>query len=123
MAQALVGIDIGQTRTKVVVFNVDGRVLGMALDCTEAKHPHPRWAERDPDERWVKTASVVRRAFDAAGKGVEIAGLGVNGHSDGLYVVDGAGRPLRSAILATDGRAERIASRLASGVRETGCWR
>ena len=117
MTDALVGIDIGQTRTKAVVFGLDGRQLGIAIDSTEADHPRPFWAERDLEGMWDTIARVVRAALEQAGTGVEVLGVGVSGHSDGLYVVDAAGRSVRPAILATDARAAGQAAELAAGPR------
>jgi L-xylulokinase len=112
---ALVGIDIGQTRTKAVVFDLGGRELSVAIDSTEANHPRPLWAERELEGMWERVSSTVRAALETAGEGVEILGVGVSGHSDGLYLVDAAGRSVRPAILATDARAKRYAAELASG--------
>ncbi len=117
MTDALLGIDIGQTGTKVVVFDVAGRVLGVAIDSTAAEHPHPFWAERELEGAWVRTASTVRMALASAGSGVTVAGVGVSGHSDGLYLVDQDGTAVRPAILATDARARSQAAELGSGAR------
>jgi L-xylulokinase len=117
MPTALVGIDVGQTRTKAVVFDREGVVLGAAIDFTEPDHPRPLWAERNLDSMWARTTDVIRRAVEAAGTVADVVGVGVSGHSDGLYVVDEAGTPLRPAILATDARAARYASELSAGAR------
>ena len=118
---ALVGIDIGQTRTKAVVFGLDGRQLGIAIDSTEADHPRPLWAERELDDMWQKVALVVRAALEQAGTGVEIRGVGVSRHGDGLFVVDAGGRSVRPAILATDARAAARRRRSRPVSAEAGC--
>ncbi len=117
MTDALLGIDIGQTGTKAVVFDLTGRELSVAIDSTEAEHAHPFWAERELASAWRRTASTVRSALTAAGGDVTIMGIGVSGHSDGLYLVDAAGHPVRPAILATDARARSQAAALGSGER------
>jgi L-xylulokinase len=117
MTDALLGIDIGQTGTKAVVFDLLGRELGAAIDSTAAEHPHPFWAERELESSWLRTASTVRTALDSAGvdAGVTVVGVGVSGHSDGLYLLDEEGVAVRLAILATDARARRQAVKLGSG--------
>jgi len=115
MTDALLGVDIGQTRTKAIVVDLGGRELSVAIDSTEASHPRPLWAERELEGMWGRTSSTVRAAVDSAGESVEILGVGVSGHSDGLYLVDAAGRSVRPAILATDARARHCAAELASG--------
>jgi L-xylulokinase len=113
------GIDVGQTRTKAVVFDLAGHELAVAIDATEPTHPRPLWAERELSELWRTTAATVREAVASAGEGVSIIGVGVSGHSDGLYLVDDVGRAVRPAILATDARARRYASELGGGARGT----
>lgn len=119
MTNALVGIDVGQTRTKVVVVDVDGRELSVAIDSTVANHPHPFWAERELDSAWERIASLVRTALAlaTADEEVTIQCVGVSGHSDGLYLVDEDGRAIRPAILATDARSTSYATELAAGSR------
>lgn len=117
MTDALLGIDIGQTGTKAVVFDLAGRELGVAVDSTAAEHPHPFWAERELESAWVRTASTVRTALAAAGGGATVVGVGVSGHSDGLYLLDEAGTAVRPAILATDARARSQATELGRGAR------
>lgn len=117
MTDALLGIDIGQTGTKVVVFDLEGHELSVATDSTAAEHEHPFWAERELESAWLRTSSTVRTAMHAAGERVHVVGVGVSGHSDGLYLLDEAGRPVRPAILATDARARRQAAELGSGSR------
>ena len=117
MTDALLGIDIGQTGTKAVVFDLAGRELGVAIDSTEADHPQPFWAERELDTAWHRTCSTVRTALGSAGDDVTIVGVGVSGHSDGLYLLDEKGQAVRPAILATDARARQHAADLGAGPR------
>lgn len=117
MTDALLGIDIGQTGTKAVVFDLAGHELAAAIDSTEAEHPQPFWAERDLEGAWRRTSAAVRSAVAAAGSHVTVLGVGVSGHSDGLYLVDERGRAVRPAILATDARARRHAATLGAGAR------
>jgi len=51
----LVGIDLGSTSLKVVVFDTDGRVVSAANRPTELFHPYPedpQWATWDPQQIW-----------------------------------------------------------------------
>jgi L-xylulokinase len=117
MTDALLGIDLGQTRVKAIVVDLDGRELGLAIDPTEASHPHPFWAERELEGSWQRVASTVRTALEAAGPAVTLLGVGVSGHSDGVYLVRENGVGVRPGILATDARAKGRAAELAGGAR------
>lgn len=109
----LLGIDLGQTRTKAVLFDLAGRELAVAVSSTEPDHPRPLWVERDLAQLRTTALRVVREAL-AAQPDVEVLGVGVSGHSDGVYVVDEDGRGLRPAVLATDARARDLAGELAA---------
>ena len=102
----VLGLDAGHTLIKAAIFDDRGILLGSAARPTPAVSLHPRWQERDMDATWAAAASAISGALaDADLAGAEISGIGVSGHGDGLYLVDGAGRPVRAAVLATDTRA------------------
>jgi L-xylulokinase len=105
MTDVLLGIDSGQTVGKVGLYDLTGRPLASASAPTRTSSPHPHWVERDMDHVWLQVAAAIRAVLAQAGSGVRIIGIAVCGHNDGAYAVDGALRPVRPAILATDSRA------------------
>lgn len=108
----LLGVDVGGTVTKAALFDLDGRQVAVASERGEATTPRPRWLERDMDEAWAMCARAIKRCLEQAGVAPEaVGGVGIAGHNDGLYLVDGALRPVRPAILAPDSRAHEIVSR------------
>lgn len=116
----LLGVDAGQTVTKAVLFDAAGKAIANARADTCVSSPYPRWQERDMDEAWRQTAAAIRsclRAADVDGRAV--AAVGICGHNDGVYPVDGNGYPVRPAILATDSRAHEYVGRYrANGTAE-----
>lgn len=115
-APLLVGIDCGHSLTKVVVADPSGRTMGMASRGTTISSPVPGWHERDMTTFWTDVTSAIRAATAQAGAAREqIAGVGISGHSDGLYLVDAGLRPVRPAILAADARAAGIAEEFWTG--------
>jgi L-xylulokinase len=116
MGGYLLGIDAGNTVTKAVLFDRDGRQAGQAARRCAVSSPHPRWAERDMETAWETTADAIAACLRGAGiRAKEVAAVGLAGHSDGLYPVGypdgGALRPVRPAVLATDSRAHAIVER------------
>jgi L-xylulokinase len=108
----LLGVDAGQTVTKAVLFDASGRAVAAARADTRVSSPHPRWQERDMEEAWRQTASAIAACLSAAGvDGRAVAAVGICGHNDGMYAVDGDGEPVRAAILATDSRAHEYVTR------------
>lgn len=112
MSPYLLGIDSGNTVVKAVVFDEEGRQQGLGSVSGTRMSPHPRWIEQDMDGAWENCRAAVRRAIDASGvRAKEIVGVGLAGHGDGLYLVDGSGQPVRPGILSMDSRAREIAER------------
>jgi L-xylulokinase len=106
MESLLLGLDCGLTATKAVVFDMDGRERGKAVARSPHFSSHPRWVERDMDALWDDCVDVIAGAIKEAGASPgDIAGVGVTGHGDGVYLVDSEHRPVRPAILSLDSRA------------------
>lgn len=112
----LLGVDAGQTVTKAALYALDGTEVAVAGYASPVGSPEPRWAERNMDVAWKHAYSAISAVIEKAGAGNDIVGVGVCGHSDGLYAVDSHGRPVRPAILALDSRAQPQSTRLGHGV-------
>ncbi|OFI38164.1 hypothetical protein BIU82_06630 [Arthrobacter sp. SW1] len=112
------GLDAGQTFTKAVLFTEDGRQVARGAASIATASPRASWQERDMHEVWRAAAAAIRECIVSAGiVGAQIAGVGICGHNDGAYLVDGDGEPTRAAILATDSRAVVEAAELGEGSR------
>ncbi|MCF6506024.1 carbohydrate kinase [Blastococcus sp. MG754426] len=99
-----VGADLGTSGLKLVALHDDGAVVAEA----EAAYVHDRPA---PDRAEIDVA-VWRRALDAALaelapalRGAPVRALGLSGQMHGTVLVDGAGAPVRPAVLWPDARA------------------
>lgn len=110
----LLGLDAGNTLIKAVLFDVAGRQLAeSSLDGTSFS-PAPGHTERDMEELWANTATVIRSCLDKAGVPPRaVAAIGCAGHGNGLYLLDTNDEPLL-AIQSLDGRAASIAEELRS---------
>lgn len=108
----LLGIDSGGTAGKAVVYDDEGRALGVGTTRSRRLTPQDRWAERDMDESWRDCACSIAEALRAADvTGAQIDAVGITGHGDGIYLLDEAGRPVRNGILAVDSRTSSILAR------------
>lgn len=109
----LLGVDAGQTVTKACVFDRQGSEVGTGSARVHVASVQPHWVERDMEEVWQASAAAIRSALADAGAGgrdasSRIAAVGIVGHNDGLYLVDGDGVPVRAAVTAMDTRAGDI---------------
>ncbi len=99
----LLGLDIGTTGCKAVLFADDGTLLASASREYAVDLPHPNWAEQDIERVWELAMEAMGQAVTAAGAG-EVAAIGLSVHGEAVTPVDGAWRPLRPTILGMDTR-------------------
>lgn len=109
MKQHLLGIDIGTTGTKTMLFSADGALLGRAYQPYPLHTPQVSYSEQDPEDWWRAVTATVRAA--CAGTDAHVAAISLSLQGGTLAVTDGRLRPLRPAIVWNDGRcaAEREA--------------
>lgn len=101
----LMGIDLGTSGTKTVLFRQDGTVAADAQAVYPLSQPQNGWAEQNPQDWWDASVTTIRRVLrESAVHPEEIAGLGISGQMHGLVMLDRAGEVLRPAILWCDQR-------------------
>ena len=91
--QALLGIDLGTTGVKAALFAAeDGHVISSAFVDYPLMHPHPGWAEQDPEQWWKATIIAIRSCLsEGAIHGVvpgEVRGIGLSGQMHGVVLLD-----------------------------------
>ena len=63
----LLGIDVGTTSLKAILFDADGTILSQASQEYPTAYPHPNWAEQDPEDWWRAACDILPQLFVAAG--------------------------------------------------------
>jgi xylulokinase len=63
---SLLGIDIGTSGCKAVIFSEDGRALASAYEEYDYRQPHPGWAELDTLAVWAQIQRIIRAAVGGA---------------------------------------------------------
>lgn len=118
MKERVIGIDAGGTMTKAALFDLSGVERACARRPNQMLFPKPGHTERDPDRMWRMACEAVREVLEVSGTDpADVAAVSVAGYGSGLYVIDGAGDPVRPGIVSTDGRAaDMLASWKASGL-------
>lgn len=112
MTQVYMGIDLGTGGCRVGLFDDRGRPLAFHNTPVTAIHPHPSWVEQDVDEWWRALVASTQAALARSGiDPAQIAGIGFDATSATLVALDGAGKPLRNAIMWADVRASEQAGR------------
>lgn len=112
-----VGIDVGTSVVKAAAFDTEGRQLAVESRPVELSL-HGGFVEQDMDEVYDAVVDVLGTLTGRVPEPVELAGL--TGQGDGVWLVDGEGRPVRSALSWMDGRAHELLDQwLADGTFET----
>ena len=101
----LIGLDVGTTGCKAVVFSEDGALLASAAREYPVDLPQPSRAEQDIEAVWRLAFESMGEAIAAAGTR-EVAAIGLSVHGEAVTPVDAAGRPLRPTILGMDTRTD-----------------
>ncbi|MFJ4279092.1 FGGY family carbohydrate kinase [Streptomyces massasporeus] len=111
-----VGIDVGTSMVKAAAFDATGRELAVASRPVELSL-HGGVVEQDMEEVYGAVVAVLGEVTGRVPEPVELAGL--TGQGDGVWLVDGEGRPVRAAASWMDGRAHELVDRwLADGTFE-----
>ncbi len=105
--QYLIGIDLGTTGTRTVLFDSQMREIASSVHEYPMHQPHNGWAEQAPEDWWQAAAEGLRDVLQTSGiKPGDIAGVGLSGQMHGLVMLDGAGQVLRPAIIWCDQRTQ-----------------
>ena len=99
----LLGLDIGTTGCKAILFDSDGTLLAKASREYSVSIPHPHWAEQDIENVWQLAQEAIREAIAAAHVS-EIAAIGLSVHGEAVTPVDERGCAMRPTILGMDTR-------------------
>ncbi|WEY37676.1 FGGY-family carbohydrate kinase [Paraburkholderia sp. SUR17] len=109
MTHYLVGLDAGNTMTKAVLFDLQGREIGAERRRNPIRFSAPGHTERDADRMWQDSAEAIRALLENAGvAAADIAAVSTSGYGAGLYLVDERGNPTRPGIMSTDSRARDV---------------
>lgn len=101
----LIGIDVGTSAVKTVLFDEKGNIMASALEEYPLYQPENGWAEQKPED-WAK-AVVNTLAAVLKDSGVEngaVKGIGLSGQMHGLVMLDEEGEVIRPSIIWCDQR-------------------
>lgn len=84
----LLGIDLGSTTIKAVIYDENGRMVSQGSRPTVLSHPdpaHPTWCVWEPEDIWDAVCQAVRQSLSRMTQPVSVKGVAVTGFGmDGL---------------------------------------
>lgn len=117
-ADYLMGIDVGTTGTKVIIFDQSGQAVTTAYREYGCLYPHPGWVEQDYDTLIGAVYENCGRCLQQSGiSGKEIAGISISAQRSCTLLVGENNRPFRM-ISWLDGRAEEEVKEIAEKIGE-----
>ncbi|RXJ02045.1 gluconate kinase [Anaerobacillus alkaliphilus] len=113
MNKYVIGLDIGTTSAKAVLFQKSGLVMAESESLYPVHHPEPSWAEQDPiviEKAAIEAiSSVIKKATIQKD---QVVAIGLSSAMHSLICIDQNNEPLSPSIIWADGRSVEQAKKL-----------
>ena len=117
MKKYLLGIDVGTTGTKTLLFRADGQLIGHAYEAYPLLTPQVGWSEQRAEDWWQAVVHTVRQVCSDPEVAKNVAGISLSLQGGTFVPTDAGGRALRPAIVWND---ERTTKEREAFLREVG---
>lgn len=118
---SLLGLDVGTSGCKSVIFNEDGEILAQAYREYPEIYPRPGWVEMNPERIWSAIKEVIREsASKVSGDKVKALCFSILGVAVTPLAKDGT--PLYNSLTAVDGRCVKQAAVLEERLGKEGIF-
>lgn len=116
-AKYLLGIDVGTTGTKALLFRQDGKLMGQAYQGYPMSNPGVGYSEQNADDWWNAVVNTVRELCASGDIASNVAAISLSLQGGTVVPVNDRGIPLRPAMVWND---TRCASQKEAFLREFG---
>ena len=106
MRELLLGLDVGTTATKAILFDLDGQLVASASYSYGLITPEPDWVEQDPNEFWLGVVTTCRQLVSALKSGDRILALCQSSQAGTTIPVNADGEHLYNAFSWLDARGK-----------------
>lgn len=103
MIMSLLGLDVGTTGTKAVVFDLEGKVLASCYREYPLLSPKPGWQELDPNRVWEAVKAVLGEVA-AKTKKDPVKTMAISAQGEACHAVDRQGNCLTNSVVTFDAR-------------------
>lgn len=117
MEKYLIGIDVGTTGTKTMLFTQQGDLLARAYRGYPLSNPQVGWCEQNPEDWWQAVVETVKEVCSTREICNNVAAISLSTQGGTIVPTDAQGQPLRSAIVWND---IRFQEQMDAFVREVG---
>src|SRR5690606_24374388 len=103
----LIGVEAGSTSVRATAFDERGQIVAAAARALTPISPHPGWAELEQSAVFAAVGQAIQELKPNLPETPEL--LCLTAPTDGLWLLERDGAPVRHAILPTDRRASPYA--------------
>lgn len=115
--QYVIGVDIGTSGTKTVLFDTLGTVIASSTVEYPLYQPKNGYAEQKPEDWWNAARTTLKNVITESGVApADIKGIGLSGQMHGLVMLDEDNKVIRPAIIWCDGRTEAECAEITEAV-------
>ena len=107
MKEAILGIDIGTSSAKAILFGLDGEEVASAVQSYPLLTPQPGWAEQDPEAVWEGLVRALREVV-AQSRDWRILSLAIAAQAGSIIPADNNGDPVHPMITWLDTRSQEL---------------
>lgn len=110
MQQYIVGVDVGTTGTKAIIFDLKGEAIASAYQEYICDYPRPNWVEQDAQMLGEAVVTVLGQAVRKAGIPKEsVAAISVSAQRDCAIFIEGSGKPMKMISWLDNRATEEVA--------------
>ncbi len=100
---SLMGMDVGSTGAKAVVFDREGNAIAECYREYRPQYPNPGWQELDAEQAWAMISEIIKEA-NLKAKSDPVTALAASAMGESMVFLDGKGKQVHNAILNFDSR-------------------
>src|SRR5208282_2159974 len=110
MKDAILGIDVGTSSAKAILFELDGKEVCSSGQSYPLLTPQPGWSEQDSEAVWDGLARVLRDIVEQS-SGYRILSMAIAAQAGSIIPSDLAGNPVYPMITWLDNRSQETSRR------------
>lgn len=118
---ALIGVDIGTTGIRAVLFSERGKIITSSYQEHAYIYPNPGWAELDPEKVWEAVQKTIHEVCDRSKK--PIKALAISCMGDSIVPIQDDGTLTYNGILSLDSRAIEEVAIIRNAIGEEGFYK
>ncbi|MFK3936390.1 gluconokinase [Alkalihalobacillus sp. NPDC078783] len=109
----MLGIDVGTTSAKSIIFNTQGVVVGSSEMSYPTLSPQPAWSEQDPEVILQAVKNSIKQSLASSGVAPrEIAAAGFSTAMHSLLAVTQTGKAITNSVIWSDNRSSEQVRKL-----------